>query len=149
MLPVNIIQQEIESYQEALPSPDRDWLVDVRVFLLILNGRLFEPGLTLEEIKQSSGLRDHNIVSRFRERTRMNPKSYRLRHQLGLAKRLLQHEKLRCIPIAQIALAVGFDNPRVFSAAFKKEMGYTPRAYRGIVKQIVKEKNEFRQGNIR
>ena len=48
------------------------------------------------------------------------------------ARRLLKETSQ---PIAEVSSSVGFNDPSVFSRAFKKWTGYSPRAYRRINKQ--------------
>ncbi len=86
-----------------------------RTFLAALNRHLFEPGRKLGQIERETGLRDHNISRRFAEHVGMSPRAYRRRHRMELAKRLLRHEGLQTIPVAQIALTVGYERPDSFA----------------------------------
>ena len=127
------IQREVDAYKAAFTSPDPAWSVDVRVLLAGLNKRLFEVGLTVGELERQSGLRDHNVASRFASCVGMTPKAYRLAHQVALAKRLLQHAGLKEVPIYQVALAIGYRRHGDFSRMFKERVGCTPSQYRARV----------------
>ncbi|MFQ5571048.1 MAG: helix-turn-helix transcriptional regulator [Rhodothermales bacterium] len=125
----DLVQQKIEAYRIVLTEPDSTWTVDVRVFLKCLNERLYEASVTLGEIRRQFGLRDNNISTDFAAYVGMPPREYRIRHRVGLARQLLRDEQLRDMPIAWIALAVGYTHS-AFSTVFKQRVGYSPLVYR-------------------
>ena len=125
-----IIQQEIDAYQSALISPDLSCPVDVKVFLVHLNEHLFDAGLTIGALERRCGLRGHDISTRFAAHMKMSPGTYRLKHRMELAKRLLKHERLKPVLIYQVVLAVGYERHDVFSRVFKRQVGCTPSQYR-------------------
>ena len=125
-----IIQQEIDAYKGAFISPDPSWPVDVKVFLVHLNKHLFDAGLTIGELQRQCGLRGHDISTRFAAYMKMPPGTYRLKHRMELAKRLLRHERLKPVLIYQLVLAAGYERHDVFSRVFKRQVGCTPSQYR-------------------
>ncbi len=50
-------------------------------------------------------------------------------HRMERAKQLLETQDFR---VAQVAQAVGYANPSKFSAAFKRQFGFTPKAYKSL-----------------
>lgn len=66
--------------------------------------RLFEEGVTAEDLVESCGFRDHNVYTRFRYEVGYGIKEFIVIHRIEFAKRLLQHEE---ISIAEVAYAVG------------------------------------------
>ncbi len=125
-----IVQQEIDAYKSALISPNPSWPVDVKVFLVHLNEHLFDAGLTIGALERRCGLRGHDISTRFAAHMKMSPGTYRLKHRMELAKRLLKHERLKPVLIYQVVLAVGYERHDVFSRVFKRQVGCTPSQYR-------------------
>ncbi len=139
----DLIEQEIECYKAALPHPDPDWPVDVRVLMSQLNQRLFETELRIGELMRQCGLRSHEASTYFANYIGVAPKEYRLFHQTELAKRLIQHEGLMRVPIYQVALAVGYEKHSAFSTMFKKRVGCPPTMFKiRLIKEMLKEKNE-------
>lgn len=128
---LSIIEQEIVAYkQSCLPQPHPGWPIEVRVLMTAIGEHLVEPGLRLVELERELGLRDHNVSTLFRECVGMTPKQYQLNHRITLAQRLLRHPAMRAMSITQIAGAVGFEHPEVFSRQFKQHVGCTPSQYR-------------------
>jgi len=125
-----ILENHVAAHRATLPSSAPGWPVDVRVLLHGLNERLVKPGLSVGAMQRELGLRDHNVASRFAECVGLPPKQYLVHYRMELAKRLLRDERLTNVPIMQIGLAVGYDEPRSFTKMFKKRVGCTPSQYR-------------------
>ena len=121
----------VEVYRRnELHRPKPDYPRDVRALLKALNTHCFEAGLMLGAIERRCGLNDHNISRRFAEHVGMSPRAYRRRHRMEMVKRLLRHEGLQTIPVAQIAPAVGYERPDSFAWAFKRYTGRSPKQHR-------------------
>lgn len=83
--------------------------------------------LSLEMLAQHVGFSPYHFARLFRQTTGESPHQFVLHHRLEAAKRLLKETDL---PLAQIALEVGFPNQSHFTQAFKHALGTTPRVYR-------------------
>jgi AraC family transcriptional regulator of arabinose operon len=57
----------------------------------------------------------------------MSPQQYLMQYKLKKARELLMDTDL---PIQDIAMQVGYDNPLTFSKIFKNYYGESPRMYR-------------------
>jgi len=64
----------------------------------------------------------------FREQTGLTPMRYLERVRLDRARRLLDSTAL---PVQQVAASVGFEDAFYFSRRFKRDTGFSPRAWRG------------------
>lgn len=121
-----IIEQEKSSYLAGLSGPEPEWPTDVRLVYDVLRDRLFDLGLEAQDVVEKCGISDHNVYSRFKYFTGHGIKELILLHRLELAKRLLKQNR---IPIARIALAVGYENPSGFSSTFKRWEGCCPSEF--------------------
>ena len=129
--PYELLWALVEAYRRnELHRAKADYPVDVRALLKALNTHCFEPRRTVGAIERRCGLNDHNVSRRFAEHVGMSPRAYRRRRRMELAKRLLRHEGLQTIPIAQIAAAVGYERHDSFTRAFKRYTGCAPKQYR-------------------
>jgi len=129
--PHDLLSALVEAYRRnELHRPKPDYPVDVRALLKALNTHCFEAGRTLRSIERAAGFYDHNVELRFARHVGQTAGAYRHRHRMELARRLLRHEELQTLPIAQIALSVGYERPDSFARAFKRYTGMTPRRYR-------------------
>lgn len=86
------------------------------------------PGLRLEELAAIAGWSPRYLIAAFRRVTGETPMAYvrRLRIQLGLE--LLATGSLK---VAEVAEAVGFQDPAYFSRLFSRYVGRPPSAYIG------------------
>jgi AraC family transcriptional regulator len=86
-----------------------------------------EEHLTLFDIAEAVGLSPYHFAHLFKRTVGMAPHQYVMRRRLERARELLQSTDL---PIAELALRVGFANQSHFSALFHKATGVTPLSYR-------------------
>ncbi len=129
--PFDLLEALVEAYRRnELHCAKADYPLDVRALLKALNTHCFEPRQTIGEIERRCGLNDHNVSRRFAEHVGMSPRAYRRRRRMEPAKRLLRHEGLQTIPVAQIAPAVGYERPDSFARAFKRYTGRSPKQHR-------------------
>jgi two-component system response regulator YesN len=63
----------------------------------------------------------------FQQELGLSPMEYLNRYRIKEAKALLSQTGAS---ITEIAAQVGFDDPAYFSRAFRKQVGFSPRAYR-------------------
>ena len=125
-----IMQREVDAYKATLSQPDPSWPVGVRELLRLLNERLFDLDVSIEELREACGMHDHNLSSRFGAFVGLCPRAYRRTHQLALAKRLLRYPALQRTSVLQIALAVGYVRHQSFTMVFRRCEGCTPSVFR-------------------
>lgn len=125
--PHEIIKAEREAYLDALPSPDPDWPVDVRVMHDDISAHLFSLGLRIRDVKSRCGIGDNNISSRFRYFVGRAPKDFVLHHRCVLAQQLLVSTDTN---VCTISLELGWSNPVAFVNAFEDRVGCSPSGFR-------------------
>lgn len=114
------------SSDEGLTSPRRA----VEMFLSELD-RHVDHTWTLEEMAAACGMGRSQFSSRCRELTNMSPVEYLTFRRVELAARELLSSPSRSI--TDIAFAYGFQSSQYFATVFRKQIGQTPRSYRGLV----------------
>lgn len=67
----------------------------------------------------------------FKELLHLTPSAYLLRRRIAAAMSLLEN---RDIPVIQVALCCGFDDPSYFSKQFRAVTGHSPRMYRRMLR---------------
>lgn len=98
----------------------------MRQALDVIAGRLHEP-ITLADVAQAVNLSESRFAHLFREELGQTPQRFIEQQRIERAQQLLERSSLT---IADIAQAVGFQNPFYFTLRFKKATGTSPRAYR-------------------
>ena len=83
--------------------------------------------LSLEMLAQQLGFSPYHFARLFRHTTGESPHQFVLRQRLEAARHLLKETD---VPLAQVALAVGFQQQSHFTQAFKLRVGTTPLMYR-------------------
>lgn len=81
----------------------------------------------LEELAALVGLSRFHFCTAFRKATGHTPHAWLVMQRIGEARRLLAMPEL---PVTEIALAVGYQTPSAFTAAFRKLVGTTPSEFR-------------------
>ena len=84
-------------------------------------------GLTVKELLDAIPLSRRVLESRLKDVLGRTPHEELTRLRLNHAKRLLAESEL---PVADVGRRSGFRTPDYFAAAFKREVGQTPRAFR-------------------
>ena len=85
--------------------------------------------LSVSVLAQQCRLSEKHFSVQFKKSTGLAPHQYITAKRIEEAKRLLTETSL---PIAAIALAVGFSSATYFSTAFKRETGINPVEYRAL-----------------
>ena len=85
-----------------------------------------EAPITLEALAGLANLSVFHFARRFKHTTGRSPYQYVLEWKMGRARTLLRAGEL---PIAAIGDALGFASPAHFTAAFKRAVGLSPRAF--------------------
>ncbi len=97
----------------------------------ILEAHLHEPGLDTERVAQLCGLSKRTLVRRLSELdTSLKTELDQLR--MVRAKALLRDSTQS---VAQVGLSLGYTDASVFSRAFKRWTGSTPRAFRDLLEE--------------
>ena len=81
----------------------------------------------VEDIARYIGINRSYLANIFKKKTGMSPQQYLMQFKLKKARELLMDTDL---PIQNIAMQVGYDNPLTFSKIFKNYYGESPRTYR-------------------
>lgn len=92
----------------------------------------FNENLTLDEIAREVGVHPVHLASVFRQKYHSTVGEYIRRLRIEYACREIARGET---PLAIIALEAGFANQGHFSAAFKRQTGFTPAAYRNSFRQ--------------
>ena len=81
----------------------------------------------LEELAALVNLSRFHFCTAFRKATGQTPHNWLVMQRIGEARRLLGVPEL---PVTEVALAVGYQTPSAFTAAFRKLVGMTPSEFR-------------------
>lgn len=81
----------------------------------------------LDDLAHVAGLSRFHFCTAFRQATGSAPHEWLVRLRMERARQLLADPAL---PVTDIALAVGYETPSSFAAAFRKATGTTPTAFR-------------------
>lgn len=122
-----LIDEELAAFKQALPDCD-----DAPLMVLLaterLHERLFEPELTISQVKEHLGVTGNAFSARFRRYHGRTPKGYARQLRVRAAKALLYHDELAA---TSVALAVGYEHYRSFARVFKRRAGCSPSVFRG------------------
>lgn len=112
----------------AIEPPARRGLADwqLRKVTAYMRDHLDEP-IGLDELAALVGLSRFHFCTAFRQAAGSTPHAWLVGLRMERARQLLAHLEL---PITEIALAVGYETPSSFAAAFRKATGLTPSTYR-------------------
>ena len=99
--------------------------------IAVMEDNLDEP-LSVEEIEAQTGISRRQMQRLFRLHLQDTPMGYYLKLRLQRARRLLMGTNLS---ILEVELACGFSSPSVFSRAYKKLFGRSPRADRRLMRE--------------
>ena len=87
---------------------------------------LAEP-ISLADIASATGLTRMHFAAQFKAATGLRPHEYLLRRRIERAQEMLIKTRL---PLAEVALSVGFQTQSHFTAVFKRFVGRPPHAWR-------------------
>ena len=82
--------------------------------------------LARQQIADVVGVNQDYLSRIFHQELGLSPWAYLNRYRILQAKTLLRSTSL---PITDVALKVGFDNPAYFSRVFRQSVGCSPRAF--------------------
>ncbi len=99
----------------------------IRPAVKFLQNNFSTPSLTNKVLAQKAMISEVYFRKLFKENFGVSPKQYIQDLRISKAKSLLQGNV--CPTVSAVAEAVGFSNVYQFSAAFKKNTGFTPTEY--------------------
>ncbi len=110
------------------PNPGDGFLKAVN---LVIQKRIDDPRLSVEDLSKAVYLTRFQVHRRLKAATGMNATQYIRSIRLEKAQKMLSETSL---PIAQIAIEVGFSDAGFFSRVFKESFGKPPSAFRKDMK---------------
>lgn len=127
----SLFVESLRAYVETLPAQECGWLAGLRDpqvgrCLALMHA---EPARdwTLETLAQAAHTSRSVLAERFSGLLGTPPMHYLRRLRLGVAARMLAHERATLLQVSQ---AVGYDSEASFSRAFKLEYGVPPGSWR-------------------
>lgn len=105
---------------------------DVHRLQSFIHNRL-SGGITLAELARQAGLSPTHFIRVFKRHFAISPMAYVIQKRVGLACSLLTETFM---PLKQISLKVGYDDPYYFSRLFRKILGVSPSAYRRSKRRV-------------
>lgn len=93
---------------------------------------LFDPGLSVNQLKRGCGIRDNSEPIHFHIAVGDPPHAYIESRRLETACRLLEETDLKVSEIGEI---LGYSSIQVFSRAFRRFFGEPPTRYRKRARQ--------------
>lgn len=118
--------QDIEKNIKPIEIKPNDELFVERL-TRVINDHLPDPEFTVEALAKEVGISRVQLHRRLKELFGISTSEFIRNLRLKQATILLKESKTN---ISQIAYAVGFSNPILFSSIFKKAYGCTPTEYR-------------------
>lgn len=81
---------------------------------------------TVADLARAAGMSRAAFSAKFSQTVGLSPMDYLLQWRIALAKDLLRHQHL---PLAEVALAVGYQSASAFSSAFSRSVGTAPSLF--------------------
>ena len=113
-----------EPPQETVPKRADGRLMDEAVAWL---ERHFGENVRMERLVAYMGYSRSRLFDLFRKHTGLSPADYLARYRIRAARKLLETTNRK---VSDIARACGFATPQYFNAAFRRQTGQTPTAWR-------------------
>ena len=114
-----------KNMETALTRTERENLYVHQALEFIRNN--YANGITVADVARYVALNRSYLFTLFQRVLDISPREYLARFRLTLAQEQLT---LTDASVANIALSCGYQDPRVFSKAFKQHFGVTPLKYR-------------------
>ena len=121
-----LIQTSKTKTEKTGNDKDRDFYIKKAIAFIDAN---YKYDISVQAIADACGLNRSYFGRLFKETMAMTPQQYLIRHRMTKAAHLLQGTR---IPIAEIGIAVGYENQLHFSRAFKSVFDVPPTEYRKL-----------------
>jgi len=105
-----------------------------RDVLALIEERCADP-LPLAMLAATAGMSRYHFVRAFRREVGMTPHAWQIDARIRRARRLLGED----LPLAEVALRLGFADQSHFQRAFKQRVAATPREYKGGMRNFVQD----------
>lgn len=130
---------------EGKSAPRAGWLralADPRIAAALaqIHGKV-ATGLSLAGLARVAGMSRTAFAARFRALVGQPPLAYAIQWRMSLAKDALQRTDRA---IGELAFEIGYASESAFSMAFRREVGCSPRAYRGASRERLKSRPQRR-----
>lgn len=102
---------------------------------------LFDPELTVRQLKEDLGIREQCFSSRFRYHTGYTPVSFIRYHRSCCAREIID-ECGKGISLSFLTYELGFNSPAAFTNAFRSVIGVAPARYRQKLESEIKSKRK-------
>lgn len=101
---------------------------DLKRFMELLEKHYSNCDLQIDDLAKEMCISQSTLSRRIKSLSGKTPVELLATYRLNKAKGILQEYKQKCedIPIAEVALKVGFTDPSYFTRRFKDHFGYTP-----------------------
>lgn len=99
----------------------------IATMLGYIEAHLFDPDLSVSQLKRDCGIRDNSIAILFHSSLGIAPGAFITQCRIEVAEELL---RLPDLPIWKISELLGYSSIQVFSRAFFRRTGLRPSAYR-------------------
>ncbi|AZN39235.1 response regulator transcription factor [Paenibacillus albus] len=118
-------EAEVELHEDSFPAEmDKP---DAGKQMLEYIEANYQTDLSLSSVAEQVGLHPNYVSYLFKKETGMNVLAYI--HQLRVVKAKELIVKRPNLPLSEVAVLTGFENPRHFYKVFKKHTGMTPRQF--------------------
>lgn len=125
--PSNDPFSELRQFLAADASPLARFSPSVREVLEVIYERVFDPQLTVQEVRRRCRIGDNNFSCRFRHEVGASIKEYVDSLRLRAARHLLERTTLSAAEIAQM---VGYSYAQTFYRAYERRYHERPGAIR-------------------
>ncbi|MDF2180555.1 helix-turn-helix domain-containing protein [Neptuniibacter sp. CAU 1671] len=114
-----------QPYQSLISDKEHDDPLVGRAQYLLQEAVNLE--LTIQDLASQLSVSPRTLIRRFKAVLGIQPSTYQQNLRLEAAKYLLEHTP---IPIEEVVLDVGYEDPSSFTRLFQKRVGLTPSQYR-------------------
>ena len=128
---VSLCASVIENIQKDMPrhADERSWLTVWRMTGFIQKG--YADKVTLDDIAAAGSVCRSRCCKLFNEYVGQTPNDYLMRYRINKSCEMLRETNMTT---TEISMACGFQSPSYYTQVFHKEIGLTPRDYRGQYK---------------
>ena len=123
------LESQLQRFRSARTPATQGTSCNVRDLLRGIHEALFDPRLTVRQLKVRCRVRDNNVAYHFKWETGVSIKEYIEDLRTEAAGELLRTGEYNNWEVAQ---AVGYTHLQTFYRAFRRRFGCTPGDFRGL-----------------